>query len=122
MTDLPASSAAFPELTPQDACEALATVGLRLAPEQVRVERREERWLVRLPDDRMAWFAASLNGHRRLGAERRPPIWMGLSPMLGATFVRSRMPASRPMRLGTDDASATICTGSSSCGRSPRRR
>ena len=32
MTDLPASSGAFPELTQQDACEALATVGLRLAP------------------------------------------------------------------------------------------
>jgi hypothetical protein len=47
---------------------------------------------------------------------------MGLSPMLGATCVRSRMPASQPMRLGTVDASATICTGSSSCGRSPRRR
>jgi len=95
MTDLPASSAAFPELTPQDACEALATVGLRLAPEQVRVERREERWLVRLPDDRMAWFAASLNGHRRLGAERRPPIWMGSQPDAWR-YVREVQDAGKP--------------------------
>ena len=68
---MPISSAAFPQLTPQDACEALATLGLRLAPEQVQVERREERWLVRLSNDRMAWFAASIEGHRRLCAERR---------------------------------------------------
>jgi hypothetical protein len=32
MTDLPASSGAFPELTQQDVFEALARVGLRLAP------------------------------------------------------------------------------------------
>src|SRR6059036_182337 len=63
--------APFPQLTSQDACEALATVGLQLAPEQVQVESREERWFVRLPDDRMAWFAASIEGHRRLCAERR---------------------------------------------------
>jgi len=66
--DMPAP---FPQLTSQDACEALATVGLQLAPEQVQVESREERWFVRLPDDRMAWFAASIEGHRRLCAERR---------------------------------------------------
>src|SRR2546427_11665891 len=68
---MPAPSTAFPQLTSQDACEALATVGLQLAPEQVQVESREERWLVRLPDDRMTWFAASIEGHRRLCAERR---------------------------------------------------
>jgi hypothetical protein len=102
MTDLPAPSGAFSELTAQDACEALATVGLRLAPEQVRVERREDRWLVRLPDDRMAWFAASI----RPGRSMASPIWMAHSPMLGATCVRSRTPASRAMRLGTGDASA----------------
>lgn len=66
---MPAPSTAFPPLTVQDACEALATLGLRLVPEQMQVERREERWLIRLPDDRMAWFAASIEGRRRL--ERR---------------------------------------------------
>jgi hypothetical protein len=36
-------------------------------------------------------------------------IWMGLSPMLGATFVRSRMPANLPMRPDTGNiASPTL--------------
>lgn len=48
----------------------LATVGVRVAPERVQVERREERWLVRLPDHCIAWFAASTEGHRRLQTER----------------------------------------------------
>src|SRR5437899_6209126 len=30
-------------------------------------------------------------------------ILMGLSPMLGATLLRSRMPANQPMRPDTDD-------------------
>src|SRR5262245_27688265 len=61
----------FRRLTPQEAIEALATVGVRIAPEQIQIEAREERWLVRQPDHRMAWFAASTHGLRRLETERR---------------------------------------------------
>jgi hypothetical protein len=58
-------------LTSELACAALAKAGLRFTPEQLRVEEREERWLVRLPGDRLAWFAGSPEGRRRLTAERR---------------------------------------------------
>jgi len=59
------------QLTPGLACEALATAGLRVAPGDVAIERREGRWLVRLPDARLAWFAAAAEGGRRLAIERR---------------------------------------------------
>jgi len=61
----------FDDLTPDLACEALATVGLRLAAETVLVERREHRWLVRLPGERLAWFAASAGSEGRLATERQ---------------------------------------------------
>ena len=37
----------------------------------MRVEAREERWVVHLPGQRLAWFAASEQGRRRLITERR---------------------------------------------------
>ncbi len=49
----------FRTLTSELACEVLAKARLRFTPEQVRVERREERWVVHLPANRLAWFAAS---------------------------------------------------------------
>jgi len=61
----------FSTLTSELACEVLAKAGLRFTPEQLRVEAREERWVVRLPENRLAWFAASPEGRRRLAAERR---------------------------------------------------
>jgi hypothetical protein len=58
-------------LTPEIACDSLARVGLPLAPAQVRVERRDERWVAHLPGQRIAWFAASDTGLGRLKKERR---------------------------------------------------
>lgn len=58
-------------LTPELASERLARAGFGFLPEALRVEPREERWLVHLPDQRMAWFAASAEGRRRLHIERR---------------------------------------------------
>ena len=58
-------------LTRETACDVLAKVGLQFLPDQVLVESREERWVVRLPENRLAWFAASLEGRRRLTVERR---------------------------------------------------
>jgi aminoglycoside phosphotransferase (APT) family kinase protein len=40
-------------------------------PDTLRVEPRDERWLVRLPGEQLAWFAASEEGRRRLHIERR---------------------------------------------------
>ena len=61
----------FDALTPDIACEALTKAGLQFTPAQVRVEARDERWVVHLPGRRMAWFPASDEGLRRLKRERR---------------------------------------------------
>lgn len=58
-------------LTPELASERLARAGFGFLPEALRIEPREERWLVHLPDQRLAWFAASAEGRRRLHIERR---------------------------------------------------
>lgn len=52
-------------------CAALVAAGLSLRPGDLQVERREERWLARLPGGRIAWFAASAAGVAALAAERR---------------------------------------------------
>jgi len=61
----------FDALTPKIACDVLMKAGLQLTPAQVRVEAREERWVVYLPGQRLAWFAASDDGRGRLTTERR---------------------------------------------------
>jgi hypothetical protein len=61
----------FDPLTPEMVCQRLQEAGLRLEPGQVSLERREERWLAHLPGERMAWFAASIEGLNRLRVERR---------------------------------------------------
>jgi aminoglycoside phosphotransferase (APT) family kinase protein len=57
-------------LIPELACTALRAVALDYHPAEVRVEPREACWLVRLPQDRLAWFAASACGLHRLRRER----------------------------------------------------
>jgi hypothetical protein len=61
----------FEVLSPEVACGLLAAAGFRLTPSDVQVEAREERWLIRLPAERVAWFAASRSGLQRLETERR---------------------------------------------------
>ncbi len=61
----------FPTMSPALACDALARVGLHVGLQDVLIEDREERWLVRLPGQRLAWLAASDAGRRRLAVERR---------------------------------------------------
>jgi len=58
-------------LTVDSVCAALREAGLALSPAQVRVEAREDRWLVRLPDERLAWFPANAKGDALLAIERR---------------------------------------------------
>lgn len=58
-------------LSPDHVCVLLDAAGFRCRSADVQLEAREERWLVRLPGQRLAWFAASSNGLRSLRAERR---------------------------------------------------
>jgi aminoglycoside phosphotransferase (APT) family kinase protein len=58
-------------LTVDATCDALRAAGLALDPADVRVERRDDRWAVTLPGDRMAWFPANASGRRQLAIERR---------------------------------------------------
>jgi aminoglycoside phosphotransferase (APT) family kinase protein len=60
-----------PALTAELACERLGRAGFGFLPEALQVESRDERWLVRLPGERVAWFAASEEARRRLHIERR---------------------------------------------------
>jgi len=50
---------------------ALRDAGLDLAPDELTVEAREDRYLVRLPDERLAWFPINDRGRRCLDSERR---------------------------------------------------
>ena len=58
-------------LTPEIAREMLQAAGLCCSPDEIQIVAREERWVVALPGDRLAWFAASKSGSRRLAVERR---------------------------------------------------
>jgi aminoglycoside phosphotransferase (APT) family kinase protein len=61
---------AFPSLTPERAAAVLASAGIAVDSSALVVEPRDERWLVRLSGDRVAWFAASETGAGRLARER----------------------------------------------------
>jgi aminoglycoside phosphotransferase (APT) family kinase protein len=59
------------DLTAEAACRALRDAGVVCAADEVEIVRREERWAVRLPRERIAWFPASQPGSKRLAVERR---------------------------------------------------
>lgn len=58
-------------LTPETAATHLTEAGLLLDASDVTLEARDERWLARLPGDRMAWFPMNDAGRARLMVERR---------------------------------------------------
>jgi aminoglycoside phosphotransferase (APT) family kinase protein len=57
-------------LTAQIVAATLREAGLDLSPANVRIETRDERWLVYLPGERLAWFPANAKGRERLDVER----------------------------------------------------
>jgi hypothetical protein len=61
----------YTHLTEPAACASLVEAGLNLSPVQVRLEARQDRWLVSLPDDRLALFPANDRGRERLAVGRR---------------------------------------------------
>jgi hypothetical protein len=49
----------FPSLSSIEVCALLAAeAGLRTTPDAVQIEAREDRWLARLPEQRLAFAAA----------------------------------------------------------------
>jgi Ser/Thr protein kinase RdoA (MazF antagonist) len=61
----------YDSLTPGEARDALAALGVRLSPDEVRLERRDGRWLARLPGERLAWFAMTEAVRASMATERR---------------------------------------------------
>ena len=61
----------FQALTAAQALEELRALGVRLAPGQIQLDRRDDRWLARLPNERLAWFAISDAGQAIMARERR---------------------------------------------------
>lgn len=60
----------YDALTPAVAGAALAALGQRVAPEALRLVRRDAKWMVRVPGGLLAWFAATPDGLAALGVER----------------------------------------------------
>src|SRR5580704_9433782 len=58
-------------LTVEVVRDALARAGFPVAAADLRLDRREDRWAVRLPGERMAWFPVNGRGFARLEVERR---------------------------------------------------
>jgi len=58
-------------LTPEIACDYLRQADLAIEPDELRLEARECRWVVHLPENRMSWFAMTEEGYRRLCTERQ---------------------------------------------------
>jgi hypothetical protein len=57
--------------TAETVCAALRSAGVELAPDEVALEQRDGRQLVRLPGDRIAWFADSEPARQVMARERR---------------------------------------------------
>jgi aminoglycoside phosphotransferase (APT) family kinase protein len=58
-------------VTPAEAAESLGCAGVRVRAADIRLVRRDDRWLVHLPGARLAWFAASGAARERMAVERR---------------------------------------------------
>ena len=69
MTDSVSAPLAAP--APDRVAAALAAAGVSVPLAEIRVEARDDRWLIRLPGPLLAWLAASERGVGRLRAERR---------------------------------------------------
>jgi hypothetical protein len=61
----------YADLTAATACRALREAGFSYPTDALHIAAREERWVVSLPEGRIAWFPASEAGARRLAVERR---------------------------------------------------
>ena len=85
-------------LTVEAACEALRAAGLALDPADLRIERRNDRWAVMLPDARLAWFPANEAGRQQLAIERRVLRLLAERCTFGAPRVLFESPAGFDVR------------------------
>ena len=60
----------YETLAPEQAATALQSADILVAPEQVRIVRRDDRWLVSWQDNKLAWFAATPEAQQRMQKER----------------------------------------------------
>jgi hypothetical protein len=60
-----------PTLTAETVSARLREAGLDVSPAEMRIEARDERWLVYLPGKQLAWFPANAKSRERLDVERR---------------------------------------------------
>jgi Phosphotransferase enzyme family len=58
-------------LADEEVCAALREAGVDVSPSQLTIEERDNCCLVRLPDERLAWFPTNRRGHECLELERR---------------------------------------------------
>ena len=58
-------------MTAAEASSVLTESGIPIPPGAVTVSAREDRWMARLPGDRLAWFPANHAGAERLATEAR---------------------------------------------------
>jgi aminoglycoside phosphotransferase (APT) family kinase protein len=86
---------AFEHLPAERAAAALAELNVAVEADRVIVERREEKWLARLPDARIAWFAATDAARGSMALERR---------VLRVLDLRCRFPAPRVLAESPDGA------------------
>lgn len=88
----------------------LAAVGIVVEPDKIAIEGREDRWLVRLGEDRLAWLPAGALGVTRLAIDRRVLKLIGercdfevpriLADLPGGGDVRRMVPGtSEPWRM-----------------------
>jgi len=85
-------------LTADAACDALRAADLALDPADVRVERRDDRWAVTLPGDRIAWFPVNEPGRQQLAIERRVLRLLAERCTFGAPRIQFESPAGFDVR------------------------
>ncbi|HTR51821.1 MAG TPA: aminoglycoside phosphotransferase family protein [Kofleriaceae bacterium] len=86
-------------MTPDRVAALLAEVGERVDPRALVVERRDWRWFVQLPGDRMLFVPVDEAGAHRLAAERR--LLAALAPRLSFAVPRPIGPPEAALDLRT---------------------
>src|SRR5262245_49470504 len=85
-------------LTADTACDAFRAAGMASDSGDLRVERRDDRWAVMLPGDRMAWFPANAPGRQQLSIERKVLRLLAERCTFGAPRVLFESPAGFDVR------------------------
>ena len=85
-------------MTPLEVSTVLAGAGFAIPPGTVTVSAREDRWMARLPGDRLAWFPANDAGARHLVTEGRVLDLLAAHCTFASPRVLVRAPAGWQLR------------------------